>query len=498
MGYESGSTEYFRIVEHFVRKRANECLLSEKLHAIWLLASVPYSGGRVFEIGDVDMMKMALEYRIPLVVVFTKYDLLVTQTEIEMTDSLDDSTPDPPTAEEIKKEASVNADDVFRRTCITPLREMPLTGWNLPSPPPYTRVSIMTGYENTLMELVKLTERNIPKALWLTWASAQRIDTQTSIKAFIARLFQSSRDESNYQQATMAGTLMCEAINVTGRLKKAGKTPVAIGGNSDVWKGSLRDTGRMNLKRQPVAIKVLRNVRIRSREDTTARMLTRLQREIRVWEQLSHENVVPLLGFAFEDQSPCMVAPWYENGTVLNYINVKPSANRSKLSLNVLDGLIYMHSFDSPIIHGDLRGSNILVDDRGCARISDFGLSRICQDGPSGYTTSSVTQGSARWMAPELFRHDKRTIASDMYAYGLVAMEICSGGTIPFRHLSHLEFLAAIVQEASPKRVHYGLTDLPEHILLALEATWSWNPDDRPSAIDMRAMCTRPSIIQTS
>ena len=106
-----------------------------------------------------------------------------------------------------------------------------------------------------------------------------------------------------------------------------------------------------------------------------------------------------------------------------------------------------VHNFFFEVVHGDLKGANILVNDRGEAVLADFGLSSIINIvGSSG--TSTFTGGrcvparifalnetenmrSVRWMAPELLAlslHDvtPRTCASDTYSYGSVILEVCA------------------------------------------------------------------------
>jgi serine/threonine protein kinase len=101
--------------------------------------------------------------------------------------------------------------------------------------------------------------------------------------------------------------------------------------------------------------------------------------------------------------------------------------------LEVALGLKYLHSLN--IVHGDLRGSNILISDDGNACLSDFGLASPFSDTDStaGITASSNRAGSVRWFAPELIEPESfgckrfmRTTASDVYAYACVCLEVIS------------------------------------------------------------------------
>ncbi|KIJ50735.1 hypothetical protein M422DRAFT_159283, partial [Sphaerobolus stellatus SS14] len=66
----------------------------------------------------------------------------------------------------------------------------------------------------------------------------------------------------------------------------------------------------------------------------------------------------------------------------------------------IAKGISYLH--ENNIIHGDIRGVNILVFEDGTSHVTDFGLSRILKESISGLTTSNFA-GCTRWMAPELF-----------------------------------------------------------------------------------------------
>jgi serine/threonine protein kinase len=95
--------------------------------------------------------------------------------------------------------------------------------------------------------------------------------------------------------------------------------------------------------------------------------------------------------------------------------------------LEIAQGLVYLHSQD--IIHGDLRGANILVDDNWHVRLADFGLAVFAS--ATVATGSSHRGGSARWMSPELLspqscglEKSQRTFASDVYSFACVCIEV--------------------------------------------------------------------------
>ncbi|KAF8501227.1 kinase-like domain-containing protein, partial [Hysterangium stoloniferum] len=83
-----------------------------------------------------------------------------------------------------------------------------------------------------------------------------------------------------------------------------------------------------------------------------------------------------------------------------------------------------LHDHEPSIIHGDVRGGNVLISDQGIPCLTDFGLSRILGD-TVGITTSSSTTGSLRWMSRELLENEKVNEQSDVWAFGMTVI-VCT------------------------------------------------------------------------
>ncbi|KIM61181.1 hypothetical protein SCLCIDRAFT_49614, partial [Scleroderma citrinum Foug A] len=121
-------------------------------------------------------------------------------------------------------------------------------------------------------------------------------------------------------------------------------------------------------------------------------------REVYVWSKLKHINVAELLGIttAF-DHTISIVSPLMSNGNTFDYVQ-NPDNDPRPLILGIANGLHYLHTFEKrPIVHGDVKGLNVLISGEGQALLTDFR--------PSFLTNSSFsmsTPGTSPWMAPEM------------------------------------------------------------------------------------------------
>ncbi|KAF9644194.1 kinase-like protein, partial [Thelephora ganbajun] len=117
--------------------------------------------------------------------------------------------------------------------------------------------------------------------------------------------------------------------------------------------------------------------RLRMSQEDSDRIFKRLCREVIVWKHLSHPNILPLLGVSvsIDPHCFCILSEWMPHGNVMQYARSNPEANRLKLLSDVASGVIYLHKLK--VVHGDLKGANVLVDNERTARIGDFGFMTV-------------------------------------------------------------------------------------------------------------------------
>uniref|UniRef100_A0A0D9XJY1 non-specific serine/threonine protein kinase n=1 Tax=Leersia perrieri TaxID=77586 RepID=A0A0D9XJY1_9ORYZ len=147
--------------------------------------------------------------------------------------------------------------------------------------------------------------------------------------------------------------------------------------------------------------------------------------------QLSHANLVRLVGYCCEGDHRLLVYEFMPRGSVESHLFSRVMAplswgTRMKIALGAARGLAFLHEADKPVIYRDFKTSNILLDEEFNAKLSDFGLAK---DGPVGDKSHVSTRimGTYGYAAPEYIMTGHLTAMSDVYSYGVVLLELLTG-----------------------------------------------------------------------
>lgn len=211
--------------------------------------------------------------------------------------------------------------------------------------------------------------------------------------------------------------------------------------------------------------------------------------EIKMVAPLDHPNVVRLLGCAWTIESDLQALFEYMEGGDLRDYLVDPTSPRHwsqellQLAADIIEALVYVHSFTPPLVHRDLKSRNVLLTGELKAKVTDFGASRY----KSVDETMTAAVGTGRWLAPEVIAGSGKYDQSvDVFSFGVVLSEMDTHA-IPYEDVrgangNRLNDIAILQLVATGQlRPRFGASCPPELRMLA-ERCLDQDPEKRPPA----------------
>ena len=237
-----------------------------------------------------------------------------------------------------------------------------------------------------------------------------------------------------------------------------------------------------------VAVKVLHPALVRD-----ASLRERFRREAQVHAKIIHPNVVTLLTVYEEGEAMALVMEYVRGRNLKSWMRVHRPGLLQVLELadGMLAGLAAAHALG--VVHRDFKPANVLVTDEGVVKIMDFGLAKPMTRVEGDLTHAGAIVGSFRYMAPEQIQGEPVDARTDLYAFGIVLYEMCTG-TVPFDAKgrgSEFAIMEKQVREPPepPSRRNPAIPAALESLILSLLAK---RPEDRPaSAEDVRRTLRR-------
>lgn len=205
-----------------------------------------------------------------------------------------------------------------------------------------------------------------------------------------------------------------------------------------VYKGALKKNGET----QFIAVKALK-------ENASAKTQADFRREIDLISELTHDNIVCIVGVALREEPLCMLFEFMARGDLHEFLMGRappsgkglPAMRLLNIAHNIASGMQYLASHH--YVHRDLAARNCLVSDDFTVKISDFGLSRDIYSSDY-YRVQSKSLLPVRWMPPESILYGKFTTESDIWSYGVVLWEIYSYGLQPYYGYSNQEVISMV------------------------------------------------------
>ncbi|XP_062093363.1 wall-associated receptor kinase 2-like [Humulus lupulus] len=215
---------------------------------------------------------------------------------------------------------------------------------------------------------------------------------------------------------------------------------IGQGGFASVYKGVvLNETSSTATTTQQIAVK---KPKLDKDDQNKSIQINHQQfhEEIAIVSQVNHKNVVKLLGLCLETKIPLLVYELVPNGTLSQHIHAKRSSSspssssamlrpwktRLRIATETALSIDYLHSLaQPPIIHRDIKSTNILLDENYTAKVSDFGASVLIPPGQTGIATT--VQGTLGYLDPEYLTTGTLTTKSDVYSFGVVLVELITG-----------------------------------------------------------------------
>lgn len=203
--------------------------------------------------------------------------------------------------------------------------------------------------------------------------------------------------------------------------------------------------------------------------------------EAGIMAYLRHPKILQLYGCSLTAQAIWIVSELCAYGSLRQVLDDPaiplPVPLRLRMAIDVAEGMLYLHTRDSPIVHRDLKSHNLFVVDQNGAmtvRIGDWGSARAVAMSPNFSKTMTHGVGTTCWLAPELIKDAKGSERIDVYSYGIVLWELATRQEV-YASLSAAQIISKVANEGMRPPLPPGC-----QWNRVMEACWSEDPSERP------------------
>ncbi|RLN01048.1 dual specificity protein kinase shkD isoform X2 [Panicum miliaceum] len=219
-------------------------------------------------------------------------------------------------------------------------------------------------------------------------------------------------------------------------------------------------------------------VKVFSKQEYSEELIQTFRQEVSLMKKLRHPNILLFMGAVTSPQRLCIVTEFLPRGSLFRLLQRSGTKldvrRRIHMALDIARGMNYLHHSSPPIIHRDLKSSNLLVDKNWTVKVADFGLSRLKRE---TFLTTKTGKGTPQWMAPEVLRNEPSDEKSDVYSYGVILWELVTQ-KIPWENLNSMQVIGAV--GFMNQRLDIPSDVDPQWTSIILSC-WESDPQQRPS-----------------
>lgn len=248
--------------------------------------------------------------------------------------------------------------------------------------------------------------------------SSESSTTTTTTKSSSTYMSTLSRGSSCVSNGQVGNFSIEEIYKATEKFSPANK--IGEGGFGTVYKGRLRDGSLVAIKRT-------------KKNKFDKRLSLEFKNEILTLSMIEHLNLVRLLGFVEHGDEQIIVVEYVSNGTLREHLdgtrgNGLEIAERLEIAIDIAHAVTYLHMYtEHPIIHRDIKASNILITEKLRAKVADFGFARLAANDPDASHISTQIKGTVGYLDPDYLRTNQLTEKSDVYSFGVLLVELMTG-----------------------------------------------------------------------
>ncbi|MCO5606830.1 hypothetical protein L7F22_061021 [Adiantum nelumboides] len=169
-------------------------------------------------------------------------------------------------------------------------------------------------------------------------------------------------------------------------------------------------------------------VKVFTEQEYPPALLDDFRKEVTLMKRLRHPNIVLFMGAVKSMSHLSIVTEFLPRGSLFRLLHrnaqAMDSKRRLRMAVDIARGMNYLHHCNPPIVHRDLKSSNLLVDKNWTVKVADFGLSRMKY---ATFLTTKSGKGTPQWMAPEVLRSEPSDEKADVYSFGVVLWELATG-----------------------------------------------------------------------